>query len=117
MANSLMTMSVKVGNTLPAVASVLYDEDGTLADLTEVGTTVKFVMGREPGRQAKVDADAQITDAAAAEVQYNWTDADTDTPGVYSAEFEVHYPSGKIKSFPDGQYIIITILARAGVEA
>jgi len=43
-------------------------------------------------------------------VRYQWSEGDTDTPGVYEAEFEVTYDGGAVETFPNANYRIIEIV-------
>jgi hypothetical protein len=80
----------KVGNTLPVIRQTLKNDVGTVLDLT--GATVQFRM-REPGQALKVNRAAVVIDAPNGVVQYAWQTGDTDTAGLFSAEWAVTYGS------------------------
>jgi baseplate upper protein BppU len=102
---------LKTGDTSPALTITCTFSDGTVQDLT--GATVTFAM-RYPNGLLKVsDAAAQVVGPATNGVaQYNWQLADTDTPGAFEAEFHVTTSGGKKVTFPDGDYLDVSILSR-----
>jgi hypothetical protein len=114
----VIAFSIKQNDTAPSIAATLKDSGGLPVDLT--GAQVKFIMATRPnGAQvehdaAKVDAAASIVDAAAGEVRYDWQATDTDTAGVFDAEWEVTYASGAVETFPSGEYLIIKVLEDLG---
>ena len=78
---------IKRGDTRPSLYATLTQE-GSVVDLT--GATVRFHMGNV------VDASAEILEASAGTVRYNWVAADTLLEGSYRAEFEVTFPDGHV---------------------
>ena len=100
---------IKQDDTSPSLAATLKDSDGNAVDLT--GATVRFHMTERPseGKTAKVDAAANVDTAASGEVSYDWQSGDTDTVGLYNAEWEVTYSSGKIETFPADGYTVIEV--------
>lgn len=110
-------LSLKVGDRLPTLKATLTYNDGTPINLV-AGTVVKLFMRdhkAQPGSVAKVNGAAcQITDAAAGKVEYSWLAADTDTPGVYVAEFRVHLgaEASPALSTPSGGRLRIDILPK-----
>lgn len=57
----------------------------------------------------KVNAPCVVVDAAAGIVRYDWAAADTNTPGVYEAEWEVVGADGKPQTFPTAGYDKVTV--------
>lgn len=100
---------LKTGNLEPPLAAVLRLADGQPIDLS--GATVRLLMRLASGASsAKVDAECIVVDAEAGHVQYSWVSADTDTAGLFDAEFEVTLPGGRKLSVPnDGQQIRVQI--------
>ncbi len=95
---------IKRNDTSPALEYTL----SPAVDLT--GATVRFHMKDSSGA-IKVDAAATIKTANPGVVQYDFTAADTDTEGTFTAEFEVTYGDGSIETFPNDGYITVVIKA------
>jgi hypothetical protein len=94
------------------LGSLVYD---TSADLTGA-TTPKFVMrgASEPDLTApKIYADATLVDAPTGVLQYDWVGTDTDTTGVFIAEFVV-WVDGKKFTMPSSGTIKVVILRDIG---
>lgn len=96
----MSTFTIKRGDTLPKISAVLSDKDGPV-DLT--GASVRLIV------PPIVDASATIVDADAGSVEYQWQAGDTETRGVYKAEFQVTFPSGDILTFPNDGFITVQI--------
>ena len=95
------TFYIKQGDTKPSLSAQLLS-DGSAVDLT--GATVKFHMG------TIIDATATIVDAATGNVRYDWVTADTETAGLFRAEFEVTFSDGTVETFPNDGYLLINII-------
>ena len=105
----MSTIIVKRGDTRPALTANLSTAAGPI-DLT--GATVRFVMGN-PGEAAVVNAAATIVDAAAGTVRYSWLPADTDTAGMWRAEWEITWPDG-VQTVPADGYDLVRIVSDLG---
>lgn len=61
----------------------------------------------------KVDDDTSgnvsVTDASNGKVKYEWQSGDTDTPGIFYAEWEVELGSGGKETFPNTDHIVIRV--------
>jgi hypothetical protein len=97
--------TLKANDTRPVIEATLS------ADLTGVGTTVSFIMRKDGQPAPKVNAAAVIVDDQASVVRYVWLPADTNEPGTYKAEWEVHYPDNSVQTFPTLTYHVIEIRA------
>ena len=99
---------LKRGDTRPPVKVQLFSDSGGTVNLT--GCTVRFKMRKPDQSTLKVNAAATIVDATSGIVQYSCTTIDTDTAGLFQAEFEVTYPDDGIETHPDNGYLAFCIL-------
>lgn len=97
---------MKRGDRQPAIAMfLLEDQQG----ISLAGCTVRFIM-RLPGAvSAKIAAAATIDDAATGAVSYAWGATDTDTTGIYRAEWEITFPNAQTRTVPAEGYDIVHI--------
>jgi lysophospholipase L1-like esterase len=102
-----MTIQLKRNDTKDTISYILSNQDGSAVNLT--GASVRFVMGTN--KTLITNSPATVVDAVTGEVEYQLTDADTLVAGTHKAEFEVTFSDGKIKTFPNKGYILVTIQA------
>ncbi len=101
-------VEVRQGDTLPYLDFTLVsDTSDTPHNLS--GATVTFSMIDDNGDSKIQNGACTIVGAATGEVRYSFAAADTDTAGIFYGEFQVVFSSGKKLSFPEGEYIRITI--------
>jgi hypothetical protein len=98
---------IKRGDTRHALKAILKDAAGIPVDLT--GCTVRFAMA-PLGKFAIISRAAHVENAVAGEVWVVWAPGETDTSGIYRAEFQVTYRDGRKGTFPNDGYISIRIL-------
>lgn len=99
------TFYLKRGDTSPSLLYAL-----TPIDTVLTGATVRFNMRLNNGAVKISRAAAVIVTATGAPtVRYDWLPADVDASGFYSAEFEVTYAGGAVETFPNSEYISISI--------
>lgn len=99
------TFYLKKGDTSP---SLVYAITPTTTDLT--GATVRFNMKLNNGAVKISRAAAVVVTAIGTPtVRFDWQAADTDTAGFFSAEFEVTYSGGAVETFPNSDFIRVTI--------
>lgn len=85
-------------------------DNGRPVDLT-VALQVDFIMRAANGGPLRVNAPAIIVDALGGVVEYHWAIGDTDLPGNYQAEWEVHWEPGITETFPRLTYHTVAVLA------
>jgi hypothetical protein len=98
----LMAVDLNLGvNDLgPALQRQLGDDAGSAFDLTGV-QGVFFNMVADDGTLKIDHQPAQIVDAAQRIVRYDWQTGDTDTPGMFFAQFVVVFSDGRPVTFPN----------------
>lgn len=104
-------ITIKRGDTRNCIKAVFKDANGAPIDLT--GCAANFHMA-PLNRPAIISRAVHIQDVATGEVWVVWAPGETDTAGVYRAEFEVLYDDGKIETFPNDGYISIQIIEDLG---
>jgi hypothetical protein len=102
---------IKRGDTRNCIKAVLKDASGTPVDLTDC--SVSFHMA-PLNRPAVISRAVHIEDAGNGEVWMVWAPGETDSTGIYRAEFEVIYQDGRRETFPNANYISIRILEDLG---
>jgi hypothetical protein len=99
------TFVIKRGNTSPAIERTLSDFAGPVNLL---GATVRFRMANSEFVRV-IDAEAEVTDAGAGRVVYEWQAEDTAEAGIYWGEFVATYADNTEETFPNAEYIKITV--------
>ncbi len=90
---------MKRGDTAPPLRAQLL-RNGVPVQLS--GTTVMLNFSGNKNPCTIVDAENGI-------IEYRWQVGDTSVTGVYRAEIEVTYSDGGVETFPNNDYIEITI--------
>ena len=103
-----MAFFIKQNDTSPILQANLKDGNDAAVDVS--GATIAFKMRPVSSTTATIDSAATIIDGTSGSVKYEWQSSDTATAGSYFAEFQVTFSGGKIETFPNGDYIQITIL-------
>lgn len=87
-------------NDLQPVAETIIRRGTAVVDLIAEGATaVQFRMRHRYDSATKVDAAAAIFDGPNGVLRYTWVTGDTDSPGVYLADWVVTFPGGP-ETFP-----------------
>ena len=102
-----MAFKIKTNDTSPKMTVDLADGSGAAVSL--LGSTARFHMKKYGATSLKIDADADITNAAGGRVEYSWAVGDTDTAGTYYGEIEVTYGDGTVETFPNNGYFTVII--------
>jgi hypothetical protein len=110
---------LRQGDTTSAITAILEDEAGTPVDIE--GATIVFRMTPIEGGATKVDAAAsnnQGADVNIGAVSYTWAAADTDTAGLFLAEWIVTFTSGDVQSYPNDGYLHVRVTPQlAGIPS
>jgi len=104
-----VSFTIKRNDTAPAYTATLTDEDDEVVDLTDA--TVTFTMTLVGATTPKVSAEADVVSAEDGTVSYSWGETDTDTAGLYRAEFEVTFEDLSVRTFPARDYFYVNIVA------
>ena len=99
-------INVKRNDRVPSVFATLLS-GVTPIDLT--GSTVKFIMRQRGGAAVKVNAAAVVVSATAGTVRYDWGATDTDTAGLYDAEFEITTAVSKKYTCPNARHLEVLV--------
>lgn len=84
--------------------------DGSAVDLT-AASVVKFIMTLRGSTTPKVNAPGAIDPTpTTGKVSYSWGATDTDTAGVYRAEWEIAWADGSKQTYPSDGFIWIEVL-------
>ena len=105
------TFTIKRGDLLPAITLAGTYSDGTPIDFSDA-TTPEFHMRLASAADLstpKIDAAATIVDGPGGIIRYQWAGTDTDTAGIYTAEFEVT-KSGRKLSIPSATKLTVRIV-------
>lgn len=102
-------LSIRQGDTAPALTWPLTDSNGDPLDLTGA-TTVTFVMRTLTAASAAVNAACTIVgNPTQGLVTYQWQAGDTATAGLFMGEFHVTQTDGTHITSPAGGYVEISI--------
>jgi hypothetical protein len=107
-----MSFAIKQNDRSPSFAVTIEAPVGTAVDVS--GCTVTFIMTLDGATSPKVNTTATVTSAVAGQVQYDWGATDTDTAGLYRAEFQVTFANGIKRTFPANDYLYVDILPDLG---
>lgn len=107
-------INLTAGDSRPL--DVILRRDGDVISLT--GSTVVFFMDNQDGGDALTGACSLVsttdpdTGASIKAARYAWQAGDTDTPGLYYAQWRITNGTGQVETVPDAGYDTIRIQAR-----
>ena len=107
MATASADLSIRQGDTAPAVTVAVTGADGLALDLT--GTTCRFLMRELNATTPAVDAAMTLTHPATGVATYTWAAGDTDVAGIYMAEVRVALIDGTFYTYPNDGYLTIAV--------
>lgn len=102
---------IKRNDTRTAIRATLLGPDRNPVDLTDA--TVRFLMADHKGT-LKVNRDVWIQNAPGGEVWVVFEPGETDTVGLYRAEFEVTFSDGRVETYPNDRYFFVQIVPDLG---
>jgi hypothetical protein len=105
---------IKQGDLEATLVWTLADASGPV--LIPAGSTALFRMTRM-GQYAIVGGGAcQISNqlVTPGQIAYTWQTADLANTGSYWAEFEITYPDGKTRTFPNNRQLAIQVVRELG---
>jgi hypothetical protein len=106
---ALTTFTIKQNDRLPNLRATLNNATGVL-DLSTASSVKLLMRGPLPAQTVKVNAACTVTDAVNGVVTYEWAAADTDTSGLYQAEFQVTWPGTKYQTIPNSNYFDVLVV-------
>lgn len=98
--------AVSQTDTLPPYTATL--TSGTSPVDLSAATSVTFIMANYFSGVVATGS-ATVTNAVAGQVSYTWGQDDLDTPGIYSIQWQVTFPSGTV-TYPTNGYNYLTVL-------
>lgn len=105
-----MSVVMKKNDRRPTMTSTL-TSDGEPINLT-TASSVKFIMTPTTSTTPKVNAAASFdADRTTGGVSYSWAAVDTDTVGLFKAEWEITWGDGTKQTFPSDDYVYVKIVA------
>ena len=100
------TFNIKENDTSPAILYAL-----TPTTVSLVSASVQFRMRTIGATTWALTEDAVVvTETGTPTVRYDWATSDTATPGFYEAEFVVTYADASVETFPNSEFITISIV-------
>lgn len=110
---------VKQGDTASVISATLTDDDDSPVNIqsANIHYSMAPIEGGIPTITLGTAINDQVgdgSDGSRGDVHYPWVPPDTDTPGLYIAEWQVTYASGDIQTFPNGYYSLVRITPEVG---
>lgn len=100
--------TIKRGDTSPSLVYTLSPAVGL------VGAGVVFNMRPVSGTTVISRAAANIDDATVGVVSFDFTSTHTAVSGTYQAEFEITFADGSVETYPNDDYLIVSITPDLG---
>lgn len=86
------------GDTEPPLEGFLFLEADQETPIDLTGCTVNFQMRKPDDRRFTVNAEADVVEATAGTVRYEWGTNDLAVPGDYLVQWEITYTDGGIQT-------------------
>lgn len=106
--SSEIDVYMKQNDTHPPYTVSLQDDDGNAIDLSNINEATFHLRDKDTGKVVVEDT-MNVVSAADGELEYPWSAGDLDEAGMYEAEVEVEYGTGKEETFPNTDNHIIKV--------
>ncbi len=104
-----MYFPIKAGDSFPPITGQLLDARNRPIAVNP-GDSVRFRMKSQvPGLADSVAFDGSTDDGPLGKVRYDWQPGDTDTPGLFDAEFVIEREGGGTLTIPTEGYITVEV--------
>ena len=103
-------ITLKRGDTLPALLLTLMDGNGAVDFSAVTITAATFVLVNGETGDVLVEAELTVVNAALGQFRHNWQSDETNVPGNHQGEIQLTFSDGNIATFPDDGYFIVQIL-------
>lgn len=105
---------IKDSDDLPAIEVTLLDGDGNAVDVS--GSTVVFSMANSAGLVGNVNnRPATLVQPESGVVSYEWEPGAITSPGSFIGEFEVTFPDGTIRTWPNARTEQLNVIVKKRV--
>ena len=99
---------IRRNDRLPALSATLTNSAGAAYNLT--AATVRLNMREVGGSTNKINtASVTIVSATAGTISYSWGATDTNSTGIYYAEFEDTSSGALERTFPNPDFVLIHV--------
>ena len=112
-------MKIKQNDRKPYARTTLYaDKENNIVANVSAGLVTDIVFNMQPqaGGSLKVAQGSvdYVDDGVDGQVEYRWVVGDTDTTGMFKAEFEVTWADGRKQTFPPDSNLTVEVIAELG---
>lgn len=95
------------GDTAPSIVSTIHARGNAASVVDLTGCSVRFQMRKADDRRFTVNGVADIVDAEAGSVQYDWGPNDLAVPGEYQIQWLVIYPDAREQTTADPETVTV----------
>jgi len=100
---------IKRNSTEPSLAVKLVDSNGSPIDLS-TGSNIFFKLSTNDNAFTPVfSGNATITGSTTGNLQYNWTEANTNRSGLFLGEFTTTFEDSSILTLPSDNSLVVKI--------
>lgn len=102
-----MSLNFVQGDTAPDLNATIHLEEDPEAPVDLTDASVRFQMRQANDRRYTVDAEADIIDAMAGTVRYQWAPNDLAQPGEYQAQWEITFLDSTVQTTTPTQTLTV----------